>query len=192
MDRSRQAWLGVVARAATIALVGLTLVACSNIKKQLGLGKQAPDEFRVVTRAPLSLPPDFSLRPPEPGAARPQESTQQERARAALLGASTATASQGGENSPGEQAILARAGVEHAQSDIRRVLNEEHDLYADDDKSFVDALMFWHEKQSPGVIVDPAKEAQRLQEASALGKPPTEGETAVIKRRKKALLEGIF
>jgi hypothetical protein len=32
-----------------------------------------PDEFEVVQRAPLTIPPDFDLRPPKPGSPRPQE-----------------------------------------------------------------------------------------------------------------------
>ena len=40
-----------------------------------------PDEFAVESRAPLTIPPDFALRPPQPGAPRPQETTAAERAR---------------------------------------------------------------------------------------------------------------
>ena len=41
------------------------LAGCSGtVQEKLGLGKRAPDEFQVVRRAPLILPPDYSLRPP--------------------------------------------------------------------------------------------------------------------------------
>ena len=58
---------------ASVGLVALTLGGCSNAMSQLsdefGLGRSnGPDEFAVATRAPLSMPPDFSLRPPQPGA----------------------------------------------------------------------------------------------------------------------------
>ena len=40
-----------------------------------GLGnRNRPDEFAVARQAPLVIPPDFSLRPPQPGAPRPQDS----------------------------------------------------------------------------------------------------------------------
>ena len=43
-----------------IALLG----ACSNVtKKSLGLTNSAPNEFMVEPRAPLSLPPEYHLRP---------------------------------------------------------------------------------------------------------------------------------
>ncbi|RYE94373.1 MAG: DUF3035 domain-containing protein [Oxalobacteraceae bacterium] len=59
-----------------VALAGvLGLGACSGdeLTRTFGLTRDAPDEFQVTTRAPLSMPPDFSLRPPRPGASRPQE-----------------------------------------------------------------------------------------------------------------------
>ncbi len=41
------------------------LVACSgSVQQKLGLERRVPDEFQVVRRAPLTLPPDFTLRPP--------------------------------------------------------------------------------------------------------------------------------
>ena len=59
---------------ATFALgaVLLALTACGGtVQESLGLGKRSPDEFQVVRRAPLILPPDYSLRPPEPGSPGP-------------------------------------------------------------------------------------------------------------------------
>ena len=76
--------LGVV-RLVLVASAVLALTACEGVKKQFGLAKQSPDEFRVVARAPLSLPPDFTLRPPEPGAVRPQEWTTAQQARKAIF-----------------------------------------------------------------------------------------------------------
>lgn len=40
------------------------LAACSNVtKEKLGLAKNAPNEHLVEEKAPLSLPPEFQLRP---------------------------------------------------------------------------------------------------------------------------------
>lgn len=67
----------------------LVLAGCGDeMRKQFGLGKNAPDEFQVVRRAPLALPPDFGLRPPQPGAIRPQEGSTSDQARSTVLGAS--------------------------------------------------------------------------------------------------------
>ncbi len=39
------------------------LCACGLTRKDLGLEKDTPDEMMVVSRAPLSIPPEFKLRP---------------------------------------------------------------------------------------------------------------------------------
>lgn len=70
-----------------VSLFPLVLLAgCGeDMRKSFGLGKNAPDEFQVVRRAPLSLPPDFQLRPPQPGAVRPQEGSATDQAKKAVL-----------------------------------------------------------------------------------------------------------
>ena len=73
----------------TLTVCGISLAlllgACESVKEQLSLNKTSPDEFAVVTSAPLSLPPDYKLRPPDPGAPRPQGISVQERVKAALF-----------------------------------------------------------------------------------------------------------
>lgn len=45
-----------------------------------------PDEFAVTRQAPLVVPPDFSLAPPNPGAPRPQDVDSSRQALDALFG----------------------------------------------------------------------------------------------------------
>ena len=190
-SRKNGRWSRVSTGTGLVAL-RLVVAGCSGISDQItGRGKYAPDEFSVIARAPLTLPPDYGLRPPQPGAVRPQETRVQDIARAALLGAGGPSLS-AADASIGEQALLGRAGSSNAVPGIRRIINEESAIYAGDDDTFVDNLMFWRDKQGPGLIVDPTKESQRLEEATALGNDPTEGETAVIERRQKGILEGVF
>ena len=49
--------------------------------------RSRPDEFAVQRQAPLVVPPDFALSPPQPGAPRPAEQTAQQQAQEALFGA---------------------------------------------------------------------------------------------------------
>ena len=64
----------------------LILASCGDsTKRALGLQRTAPDEFSVVKRAPLSQPPDFKLRPPRPGAARPGIATPRRQAEEAIF-----------------------------------------------------------------------------------------------------------
>ena len=69
-----------------LAVAGLSAAGCSAAGKALGVSKVTPDEFRVVARAPLVVPPDYSLRPPTPGEPRPQELDPESQAHTALLG----------------------------------------------------------------------------------------------------------
>jgi hypothetical protein len=74
----------------------LLLSACTDFKRAVGIEKTSPDEFAVEQRAPLTLPPDFDLRPPAPGAPRPQEVTPSQKARTVVDNA--------GPGEPGHQA----------------------------------------------------------------------------------------
>jgi hypothetical protein len=175
-------------KAGTAALAALLATAllsgCSDARRALGYEKAPPDEFAVVARAPLSQPPDFSLRPPMPGAPRPQEGTTTDQAKAALTPGKTGLPANG--YSKGEQSVLLKASADKAPADIRRKVNEETNAMVEADASFVDKLLFWKEKQI-GEPVDSAAEAKRLKENAALGKPPTAGETVTIERKEEAL-----
>jgi len=41
------------------------LTSCENIQKGLGLKKDAPNEFLIEKRNPLTMPPNFDLLPPD-------------------------------------------------------------------------------------------------------------------------------
>ena len=69
-------------RLGILSLVGVAAVAgCTDFKKSIGLEQTMPDEFAVESRAPLTIPPDFDLRPPTPGAPRPQEKSADQQAK---------------------------------------------------------------------------------------------------------------
>lgn len=189
----RQLWIPLAAAALPLVLGG-----CDSTREALGLTKKSPDEFAVVTKAPLVLPPEFGLRPPEPGAPRPQEQAARDRARAALAGQNRLTAAAGSATSfasarsAGEIALLQQAGASNVDPDIRRKVNEEFTQLAERDSNFVDRLIFWQKPEDPGLAVDARKEAQRLRENAATGKPVSAGEVPTIKRRERGPLEGLF
>lgn len=177
--------------------VGLTLAlsACGGFRENLGLNKQSPDEFRVVSRAPLTVPPDFQLRPPEPGAARPQVGTPAQQAERAVFRSNQAVSQQAASaanRTAGEQALLGAAGASEADPNIRVIVNRETKQINEESDYFVDRLVFWNDIAPPGTVVDPTAERRRLQENAALGQPATTGPTPQIERRRKAPLEGIF
>jgi len=77
----------------------LVLPGCTDVRRVIGLDRVGPDEFMVESRAPLTIPPEFDLRPPQPGAARPQEVTAADKARRVVDTA--------GPGEPGKQATAA-------------------------------------------------------------------------------------
>jgi hypothetical protein len=159
-----------------------------------GSSKQAPDEFQVVAQQPLSIPPNADLRPPRPGAPRPQDTPPNVQARGIVTGnpvspGGVQTAGVGGQS---ENALLAKAGASSADPAIRDKVNEESRLLAENDRSFIDSLIFWRTTPPPGTVVDPVKEQQRIQQNQAIGQSVTTGDTPIIQRRKRGILEGIF
>ena len=66
-----------------LVVLGLALSGCGST----GLfERDRPDEFAVSRQAPLVIPPDFALVPPNPGAPRPQENDASQQALDALFG----------------------------------------------------------------------------------------------------------
>jgi hypothetical protein len=162
----------------------LAVAACgsgNDIVRTFGLTRDAPDEFRVTTRAPLSMPPDFTLRPPQPGAERPNELSQRDQAQATLVPDSVLT-TQSGADSPGQEALLAASGPA-APADIRRKVDADAQSASND---------IWKDPTPKGVVVDPAKEAQRLRANAALGDKPSIGDTPIIQPNKPGFLGSLF
>jgi hypothetical protein len=126
----------VIAASVLIAAVGLA--GCTSTRKALGMNKVTPDEFRVVTKAPLVVPPDYALRPPAPGKPRPQELQPESAARIALLGQR-----EGEARSEGEKLLVAKAGADKADPLIRYVVDDEFGDVSHKEKSFADKVMFW-------------------------------------------------
>ena len=85
-----------------------SLSACGN----RGFDRARPDEFAVSRQAPLVVPPDFALVPPQPGAPRPQDGSTQNQALEAMFGGSAV-------RSPGENSVLDSAGRTTADQGIR-------------------------------------------------------------------------
>jgi hypothetical protein len=251
----------------------LQLGGCAKgtVQDALGMSKRAPDEFAVVRRAPLIVPPDYDLRPPDPGAPRPNIGRTADQARVALTGSqaepspaaqalagatppatgqgatgSAAGAASGsvpasaiaddllsaGTNIPnngsttappattppatapaatavaastregqmgetrGEMAMVALAGGNQADPDIRRTIAEENQTLADVEASLFTRIVEWRQPSTLGATIDAPAEAQRLRDNKIAGRAPTEGDTpTVVNRRQSALqglLEGIF
>lgn len=177
-----------------LALVALALAGCSDVRRTVGLDRQSPDEFTVISRAPLTLPPSLANLPkPRPGAARPQDATPTQVAAGAVFGGSSRGTAKPVGNSAGESALVAQAGSKGGiDPNVRAKVDQETTQLIIADKSWVDSILFWQTQEAPFSVVDPAKEQQRLRAAQAQGKTPTGDTVPTIERRRKAPLEGLF
>lgn len=195
---TRKCWIIVLVCAVT------ALAGCETAQEVFGRNKKAPDEFAVYTRAPLTLPPEYGLRPPKPGAPRPQSVDPRSRAKRATMFSGRSgrpgplAKDPEGPVSRGTEALLRQVGVDTATPDIRQIVNREAPLLDDEDQGddFTDRLMFWRTRTetATNTVVDPERESKRIQENLALGKPITAGKTPIIERKKanKGLLGNLF
>ena len=182
----------IIIRTGVLALAALSMSGCVLID---GSHRTGPDEFGVVTRAPLSQPPDYALRPPRTGAQRPNEVSPRDEARSQLLnvsarsGDSAYAAKTGAANAGppaagrekdgltgGEHALLKQADALNVDPEIRNVVDRESGRVTESDL-LVDKLVFWKAKdKASDKAIDAKREADRLNRNAAIGAPPTQNE----------------
>ena len=173
-----------------VLAIGLPLAACQDTARSFGLTRDAPDEFQVTTRAPLSMPPSLGNLPtPRPGATRPQELSAREQAESTLVPGSFAAQQRAGQSS-GERALLAGTGTS-APGDIRTRVDEESLRLERVNRSVVDQVLFWRPTPTPGVPVDATAESQRLRENAALGRPVSDGVTPIIQPQRRTWMDSL-
>ena len=174
-----------------LAALGLAIPAlsgCEDFNRAIGREKVMPDEFAVVSRAPLSVPPDFALRPPRIGAQRPQEVPTVDQARQTVFRSGDdqkqALPPAADKRSPAEGEFLREAGAAKVPADIRQLVDTDAANANNMSDSFVDKLAFWRKDQKPGSpdqVIDPTKEAARIEdikERQATGQPVNAALTA--------------
>ncbi len=118
----------------------LLLSGCESFKDTFGFSKKPPDEFSVITKAPLVIPPEFSLRPPRQGESAQKVYSTQEMARAALIGSSTAALID--QPSDGEKRLMEKAGADAQDGTIRVIIDNENNQTEDAHPSLVEKLTF--------------------------------------------------
>jgi hypothetical protein len=150
---------------------------CGTLSRAIGATKNSPDEFRVVSQAPLTLPPDYNLRPPRPGEPRPQELQPNEEARVALFGESVGQAA-----SPGERSLVTHAGAGAADPNIRDTIDFESQGVVRRNENVVNSLLaFGGSGAQRAAPLNAEEEARRIEEDEAIRRA-TGGGRVVIER----------
>jgi len=109
-----------------VAIAGLAVGAfalmggCASFKDALGISKHPPDEFAVVTKSPLIVPPEFNLLPPAPTVEQPRNANPEADAIQALFPDHKVSPP-----SQGEAMLLQRTGAADTSSDIRTKVGGE-------------------------------------------------------------------
>ena len=195
----------------------LLLAACdsNSMKSTLGMGQKAPDEFVVVSRPPLVMPPEFDLQPPQPGAEPPHIPSTEAQARKLLLGTRDDTMTldeflDTPDNTPAVDTavtpvivgdaptaasanFLNKLGADTANPSIRTQLRQ--DIAAPPPEATEEAgslyeQMMGEAREEP--VVDPAAEAERLRTNKDAGKSVTDGETPTQDNSSKSVLDRFF
>src|SRR5438105_13935820 len=110
---------------AACAGAAVALSACQSIRQATGAAKVAPDEFTVLTKSPLVIPPDFNLRPPQPGIASRNDPDADETGGALALPQAGATAASLAAYSDGEQLLLNKTKALSVDANIRKTITQE-------------------------------------------------------------------
>ena len=109
--------------------------------------KRTPDEFAIITKPPLTVPPDYALRPPKPGELRPETLSSSQRTEQLLLGDRSSAPP-----SDGELQFIQSVGALAVDPSIRDILNAENGSIAAKDASMANRILFW--RVSNGEIDD--------------------------------------
>lgn len=179
----------------SVTLLLAFLTGCGEVRSMLGQNKQPPDEFAVLSQPPLSIPPNFTLRAPEPGANRPQKTPKKNDIKRIVLKSEAANAMNptsviGGAS--GETSLRNLLGTGSAKSNIRRLLNEENKELIYTDQRFINKLLKWPSGSATRSVLDAAAESERIKTNLDSGKPINEGETPVIKESGKDFIKKLF
>lgn len=190
-----------------MALACLLLGACGEgaLSERIGMERKAPDEFRVLSRPPLNVPPEFSLRPPsnvEDGGGLTKPASRQ--AESLVLGTEEPVSGLSYGSAPtavmsvtevpltssADSSFLGKAGAESVDPLIRETLRQENGYYEDpSEKTMLEKL---REPFKGEPTVDAKKEKERLRANQQEGKPVTEGDVPVIKPKDRGVIGKIF
>lgn len=163
-------------------LSALTLVflltACGNndVRSAMGLKKSAPDEFRVISNPPLSVPPEFSINTPQDHGHSLIDRIE----------------NKSFESAPSSEDVnfLRKFGGEEQNSSVKKMIENEYNqekLNKDRKGAIRKALSKINDSKDPAI--NPVAERKRISENISAGKAINEGD---VKMRNKSTLERIF
>lgn len=157
-----------------LAGIGLVTSGCTGFRKAIGEEKSSPDEFEVVVRPPLSLPPNFFASASQLTENAPTSSTTDSPIDAHSVAAATLGSIEGQAADSFEQ-IFDFAAV---PGNIRELVDEE--TYGIQFEKRIPLQMLFGGLPDVGPVLDKFAEDQRLRRLLREGQSPTEGGTPAV------------
>ncbi len=166
-----------------IAMLGIAVLAAGTAACGTTSG---PDANNVISKPPLTVPPQFNLVPPAPGQARPQELSPEAQARVAVFGVDYGQAA-----SEGERQFIRAAGGGTTDRTVRSLVDFDQAEILRKNRSFADMILNWGGTPSQDVVLDPAAEAERLRVENEALQSVTGGGQVVIQPKSTSKLPGL-
>ena len=159
------------------------LYGCGEVKEKIGLIKKAPDEFQVYESKPLSVPPNFELRPPSEGDIGAEDDNKN-----ILFSDKDKTDEK---LTLSDEILLIEVGEKETKANIRKIINDENSI-EEVDKSIIDKILnfeaVFEEKSNDQLEeIDPAKEKERIEKLEKEGKIIKSANDAVIIEKEGSL-----
>ena len=159
------------------------LYGCGEVKEKIGIIKKAPDEFQVYESKPLSVPPNFELRPPSEGDIGAEDDNKN-----ILFSDKDKTDEK---LTLSDEMLLIEVGEKETKANIRKIINDENSI-EDVDKSIIDKILnfeaVFEEKSNDQLEeIDPAKEKERIEKLEKEGKIIKSANDAVIIEKEGSL-----
>ena len=169
-NRMRRMTLGIV----SLSIMVMVTTGCSDVRRAIGTEKSAPDEFEVVVRPPLSLPPAFAASAADLNDWVSSASTTDGATDAASRAAATFGTSEGSA-SDGYGQIFNFAAV---PDNIRQTIDEE--TYGIRFERRLPLENLFGSLPNIGPVLDKVAEDQRLRQNLRDGRLPDDGATPGI------------
>jgi hypothetical protein len=138
----------------------LLLYGCGGVKEKIGIIKKAPDEFQVYESKPLSVPPNFELRPPAEGEILANENDKN------IIFSDENNIDKNLTLS--DEILLISLGQKEIEKNIRKIINDDNSIQ-EVDKSLLDKIInfepiFEVEKDKESKIINPEEEKKRIED----------------------------
>jgi hypothetical protein len=191
----------IIAKTLIIITVLPFIASCSgSVRDKLGMRRSAPNEFKVVSNPPLSIPPEFSIRPPAPeNTYKEVVNSKTNEAKKVLF--EKASADYTVENkTDGEETFSSMFNAHGANPEIKSLLHKEFLEAAkqEEEKSLIEKNLLSKipyfskdKKEEASSIVDAKLEQDRIVETKRLGEKVTGEDTPSVESTKKES-SGIF